>query len=265
MGFVPDNIDQLKLALKSMSENWGMQTNRLDTKTKFIYLTHSYEELCAIMEQNGLSQEEKAYATHRWFNKETSEICEFLFKENGAVLASIETNMIDHTDCFIHGEPYDIKISVFPNKITYRDADNLDFRDRRDELIRWFYMNQSSGQRNCFNNRIFIVCCGDTVYERNYMKIDFPQIEMKIKTYLGYLSEGGDVHEIEVSSRDGIRHKVKSEIITIKPYATRFFEDPGNLKCPNYGANYDLKVSTRDMFRGSILCRCPKCNHYDRI
>ncbi len=62
-------------------------------------------------------------------------------------------------DFFLFNIPFDHKTSVFPRqfKKTFLYA-----KDHKEELIEWFYKNQSAGKRQHYKNRLFIV-----VYAKN--------------------------------------------------------------------------------------------------
>ncbi len=261
----PPIINELKKALEDLPETWSRQTNYMDNITHFIYSIHSYGELCKEMDAEKFDANQRAYTIHRWFNTEISILHEQLFIKHGAEGASFDVNKMQHTDCYIQGKPFDIKSTVYPSRCTPIDPDELDTREKRNELIRWFYHNQSRGQRYCFNNRIFIVCCGDSVIERNSLKLDYSQVELKVKAYMKYLLDGGKVNELNVSAENGEMHRVKSELILIKPYATKLCESPEELTCPKCGSHYDLKVSTVRATKGSIVRECASCGNIEKI
>lgn len=256
---------QLNGAAEKVSEKWKIQNNKDDRETNIIYQIDSYEELLKYGELHHFSEETAQYAVHRWYNVKTSEVCERIFVEYGATKATDEENL-NHIDIFINNVPFDVKISVFPrNKEVQEKKLDLRLRKDKDELIKWFYKNQSSGQRNCFNNRIFIVCEGKTHNESIRLKQDFDQMEMKIQAYMENLQcTKYPFNEVEVQSPDGKEETVKADIITISPQSTDIKDILFNKTCPKCGSKYRLLVIREGDYKGNIILKCTntKCKGF---
>ena len=113
-------------------------------------------------------------------------------------------------DFYINGEPFDLKVTAFPDGETF----NMKTRKGRDQLIEWFYKNQSQGGRKHFGNRLFIVCDGSSTMNKLYMKTRFDIIEQRIKNYMKYL----DTHPfntVTLMDGDDFYPSIKSDIIYI--------------------------------------------------
>lgn len=265
MDFTND-IMQLSGAVEALSENWPRQTNRLDNATRFIYRINAYSELIKCAEMGRLSKESKQYALHRWYNNKTSKVCERIFVEYGARKATIEEDL-HHTDIFINGIPFDVKLSVFPQNSTVRKM-HLDLKRRNDRnrLIEWFYSNQSSEQRNCFNNRIFVVCKGINSAENSKLKQSFDQMDVKIKAYMKYLAQTGYAfNDVKVHSSDGQERIVKSDIITINQESENLKERLWTERCPICNGRYQLMVARLATYSGNIIMKCPNCRGYTNV
>lgn len=209
--------EELAGAFEALNGNWISQRNDLDNKTRFIYRIQSYAELCLAEGMADLSDSEKQYALHRWYNHKTSKVCERIFINYGAKRASEQEDYMEHIDLFIGGIPFDIKLSVFPSNPEINRM-NLDMKKRcdRNKLIEWFYENQSSGQRRCYNNRIIVVCYGKNKKEKYWLKQNFDQMDVKIQAYLCELAQNDyKFNEVEIKDKDGKSITVKADVIII--------------------------------------------------
>ena len=259
-------LQQLAGVMESLSENWPRQNNDLDNATRFIYRIRTYADLLQSDEMRRLSDENKQYALHRWYNTKTSKVCERIFVEYGAVSATRDEDL-HHTDIYINGVPFDVKVSVFPQNITVRNM-NLDLKRRADKnrLIQWFYGNQSSEQRNCFNNRLFVVCEGNNTTENNRLKQSFDQMDVKIQTYMEYLRQiNYTFNEVIVHSRDGQERTVKSDIITISQESHNLKDRLLIERCPTCNSRYSLMVARLAAYSGNIIMKCPNCEGYINV
>jgi len=261
-----DDIQQLDGAVEALSENWSKQNNESDNVTRFIYRVNTYYELLQCPEMIALSDEEQQYALHRWYNNKVSKVCERIFVEYGAVPATRDEDL-HHTDIYINDMPFDVKVSVFPKNRYVQDM-NLDLKRRRakDRLIQWFYRNQSSEQRNCFNNRIFVVCEGQDFYQNCRLKQNYDQMEVKIKAYMQYLQQTNyTFNEVVVQSKDGIKKTVNSDIIAISQDGHNLKERLAIERCPQCSGHYELMVARLAAYSGNIIMKCPKCNNYINV
>lgn len=260
MEFFTD-LQQLEGAIENLSENWHRQNNNQDNLTRFIYRINSYTELMQSEEMGRLTEENKQYALHRWYNNKTSKVCERIFVEYGAIQAN-RNDDLHHIDVYINGVAFDIKVSVFPQNGEVQDM-NLDLKLRKDKnrLIQWFYRNQSSEQRNCFNNRIFIVCKGNNAIENSRLKQNFDQMDVKISAYMKYLRQIDYlVNEVPVRSSDGQERVVKADIITISQDSENLKERLLNDRCPRCNGRYHLMIARLEIYRGNTFMTCPNCS-----
>lgn len=260
------DLQQLEGVIEALSENWSRQNNSQDNLTRFIYRISSYTELMQCEEMGRLTDEDKQYALHRWYNSKTSKVCERIFVEYGAIAAN-QNDDFHHIDVYINGVPFDIKVSVFPQNWTVQNM-HLDLKRRadRNRLIKWFYSNQSSEQRNCFNNRIFIVCNGNNVIENSRLKQSFDQMDVKINAYMEYLRQTDyAVNEVSVRSSDGQERVVKAEIITVNQESENLKERLLYDICPNCNSRYRLMIARLEAYRGNTIMKCPNCNGYINV
>lgn len=147
--------------------DWKMQNNQYDKRTNFIYKMKTLSDCLREIERTGV---DKNYALHRWYNFKTSEYCEYIFCDYGAVH---EKNKYNHdVDIYINGIPFDVKLTVYPAILSNRPYD-LTNREGRDDMIRWFYKNQSQESRKQLLNRIYVVCDGSNSKANMKMKSDF--------------------------------------------------------------------------------------------
>lgn len=197
----------LRKALEMISSDWGIQSDRADRKTNFIYHMNSLQECLQEIERSGVHRD---YALHRWYNYQTSVRCEQLFCECGAVH---EKDVYHHdVDIYIDGIPFDVKLTVYPAKLASKRYD-LKKRSGKNALIRWYYRNQSQQSRKQMSNRLYVVCNAESSYEKMAMKSNFDLMRERISAYMNYVREHG-FNEITITDK-GRDYLVKSDIIRL--------------------------------------------------
>ena len=197
----------LKKTMEIISANWKMQNNTYDRATNFIYSMESLEECLKEIERRNVNKE---YALHRWYNYMTSVHCEYIFCEYGAVH---EEDKYNHdVDIYIDGIPFDVKITVYPAKLWSRPYD-LSTREGKNEMIRWYYANQSQQSRKQMLNRLYVVCDARTPYENMVMKSNFDLMRERISAFMKYVKEHG-LNEITITDC-GKDYRLKSDIIRL--------------------------------------------------
>lgn len=195
----------LQKTMQIISANWEMQNNNNDKETNFIYTVDSLEECLNEIERTSVNKE---YALHRWYNYMTSIQCEYIFCEYGAVH---EKNQYNHdVDIYIDGVPFDVKLTVYPAKLSSRPYD-LSTRAGKNDMIRWYYANQSQQSRKQMLNRLYVVCDAPTSYENMVMKSNFDLMRQRISAYMKYVREHG-INELIIKD-GGKEYKLKSDII----------------------------------------------------
>ena len=147
--------NDLKQALLLIDSNWSMQNNFYDKRTNFIYSCETLSECLSKIDSLGV---DKNYALHRWYTYKTSVEVEYIFCDYGAVH---ETDKYNHdVDIFIENIPFDVKLTVYPKALSSRPYD-LNSRDGKNDMIRWFYEHQSQEGRKQILNRLYVVCDGE--------------------------------------------------------------------------------------------------------
>lgn len=203
----PQLENDLKETLSLISPDWKMQNNSLDAETKFIYNMNSLQECLDEIEKPRVDRD---YALHRWYNYMTSIYCEEIFCDYGAVH---EADKYNHdVDIYIGGVPFDVKLTVYPAKLSSRPYD-LKKRRGRNELIRWYYENQSQEDRKQMLNRLYVVCDAASAQENMAMKSNFDLMRQKISAYMNYIKEHS-LNEITITDA-GKEYHLKSEIILL--------------------------------------------------
>ncbi len=192
---------------KMISADWSMQNNYQDRRTNFIYRTATLDDCLEQIKLTGVDQD---YALHRWYNYMTSVKCEHLFCEFGAIH---EEDIYNHdVDIYIGREPFDVKLTIYPAKLSDRPY-NLRTRQGKNQMIKWYYANQSQQARKQLLNRLYVVCDGANAYECLQMKSDFPLLRQKIKAFMETALTDG-VNSITITD-NGRSYPLRSEIIYI--------------------------------------------------
>ena len=199
--------EDLKRCLKLISADWKMQNNGSDRATNFIYKAKTLDECLEMIHQNGVEQD---YALHRWYNYMTSVAVENIFCEFGAVH---EKDLYNHdVDIYIDGIPFDVKLTIYPAKLSGRPYD-LKSRQGRNQMIKWYYQNQSQQGTKQVLNRLYVVCDGKTAYDCLKMKSDFVTLRKKISVFMKYIAEHG-INKIIITD-NGKDYELYSDIIHI--------------------------------------------------
>lgn len=203
-----NNLEQdLVNCLKLISADWKMQNNYMDRRTNFIYSCETLDECLNQIQATGV---DKAYALHRWYNYMTSVACENLFCDYGAIH---EEDIYNHdVDIFINGVPFDVKLTIYPAKLSNRPF-NLKTRAGKNNMIEWYYANQSQQSRKQMLNRLYVVCDGKDAYECLQMKSDFPLLREKISAFMQNALNFG-VNSVSISD-NGVTYNLQSDIIYI--------------------------------------------------
>lgn len=205
---VPNIEQDLKECLKLISANWKKQGDELDKKTKFIYETETLQECLDLIQKKGADRD---YALHRWYNHKTSVHCEYIFCEFGA---EHEENVYNRdVDIYIDQTPFDVKLTVYPAKLSNRPYD-LRTREGKNEMIQWYYANQSQGQRKQLINRLYVVCDGRNQEERLRLKSEFELLRKEISSFMSYVKEK-ELNQITITDDFGNNYPVYSDLIYV--------------------------------------------------
>jgi len=188
---------EIKRALDYVGERWQKQNDELDNLTKFVYDIDNLDFIITICKKKEIDLN---YALHRWYNFQCAEYHESLFCKNGAVKE--QDGRHKTIDFYINNVPFDLKTSVYPKK--FKPNTDLSKRKNKNELIVWFYRNQSRESRQHFDNRLFLVC------EDLAGKSNFDLIEEKIKAFINFSNKNG-FNQIEINNR-----LIFSDIIWVK-------------------------------------------------
>lgn len=199
--------DDLKKCRAMISADWKMQNNWADRNTNFIYKAQTLEEC---LDKIASFRADKDYALHRWYNYMTSIAVKNLFCEFGAIH---KEELYNHdVDIYIDDIPFDVKLTVYPAKL-YDRPYNLSTRIGKNEMIKWYYANQSQQSRKQLLNRLYVVCDGKNNEERLTMKSDFDLLRSKIKSFMTYIREHG-LNKVTITDY-GKDYELYSDIIYI--------------------------------------------------
>ena len=197
--------EDLKKTMEIISASWNMQNNSYDKASNFIYQMKSLNECLREIERRNVNRE---YALHRWYNYMTSIQCEYIFCEYGAVH---DTNKYNHdVDIYIDDIPFDVKLTVYPAKLSSRPYD-LTTREGKNEMIRWYYANQSQQNKKQMLNRLYVVCDARSPYENMVMKSNFDLMRRRIADFMQNVKSNG-LNEIVITDC-GRDYKLMSDII----------------------------------------------------
>jgi hypothetical protein len=172
--------EEIRSALNYMNEDWQMQTNCLDSTTRFIYKSNTIAEIEYYCAQYSV---ELNYALHRWYNFNCAKIHEEIFIKLGAIKESDSYHKT--IDFYLFDVPFDLKTTYFPMAIKDKTNYSLTDREGKNSLILWLYANQSKQSRFHLENRLFIVC------ENLESKSNFETIEKRVKQFIDFSKQNG--------------------------------------------------------------------------
>ena len=200
--------NELPKALELIDANWIKQNSEYDKKSNFIYNTNTLSEVINKAKENNVPVD---YAIHRWYNFHTSITCEKIFTEYGAIKEQNLKNK--EIDIYIDGIPYDVKLTVYPKKLSYYRPFDLNTRYGKDGMARWMYKNQSQENRKHLKNRLFIVCDGKNAFDNLKLKSNFNIIRKQIEDFMENRVNG--LNKITITDENN-KFIVYSDIIYIK-------------------------------------------------
>ncbi len=159
--------------------SWGRkQSDDWDKQTDFIYETDSFESL--LKETKEFNLDLKYYALNRWFNYWSAKAVEYIFSTHTNVYPN-ENSYDKLVDFKINDISFDHKTSVFPKGFN----NSFDYaQENKNELIEWFYSNQSQQRRKHLKNRLFIVLFDNKSDEHWKLKAEIPLLKDAIDNYM---------------------------------------------------------------------------------
>lgn len=162
---------------------WGQKQNdKMDQITDFIYKTQNFEDLLnhyeSKLKQLPDSEMIFQYMLNRWYNFWSAKAVEFMFSLSNIVKPH-EDKFNKYIDFYIKNIPFDLKMSVYPQKFPQKFSNDVNKVD----LVKWLYKEQSKERRQHFHNRLFIIY-HKTDGNHWMLKADLQWLNYYVKTYL---------------------------------------------------------------------------------
>lgn len=193
---------ELKKRLAEPEMPWGRRQNdEWDKSTDFIPSTPTWAGLVERLQ--GEPPEVRRYAVNRWFNYwSTTAVKSIFYSLPGVVPAKDKDWSVDFS---INGIRFDHKTSVYPKGFPHPLAMAQRYPI---SLIRWLYINQSTGRRYHDANRLFVVLYGTSPQaEHRKLRAELALIRTAIEQYV----QGFDAHKLVWMSNG--RRLILSDII----------------------------------------------------
>jgi hypothetical protein len=163
---------------------WGRKQNdQYDKLTNFVYSISLFEDVLKETEnrfkKDSVHQNIANYALNRWYNFWSAQAVEKIFCSLPNVKPALDEKdkLVDFS---IDGVTFDHKTSVFPKNFPHPINEAI---KKTDELIKWFYKNQSQQQRKHLKNRLFIVLYSSDG-EHWKLKADISWLKERIEKYM---------------------------------------------------------------------------------
>lgn len=180
-------LTQIETELKKRCQfayHWGRFQNDVeDSKTNFIYEILYFEDLMSEIRRKFQNHHDyealTQYSLNRWYNFWSATAVERIFTQSSDVKANPDSKD-RYKDFEIKGIPFDHKSSVFPKSYPH----SIEFAiENPEDLITWFYTNQSQQKRQHFKNRLFIVFFHPSGAHWK-LKAELTWLQSKIEEYL---------------------------------------------------------------------------------
>ena len=195
--------EELQKCLTKLSNEWPYQNNKDDQKTNFIYKCNTVDE---VIKYSNYYHADLNYALHRWYNFQTSIQVEQIFCTLGAIK---EKNKYHHDiDIYVQNTPFDVKLTVYPSKLNH--IYDVTTREGKNQLINWFYNNQSKENRKQIVNRLYVVVDGKNNLA---LKSNKDLIYPRIYNYMAYTNKYG-LNQLFIKL-DGNFYKIFSDLIYV--------------------------------------------------
>jgi len=163
---------------------WGRKQNdQYDKLTNFVYSISLFEDVLKETEnrfkKDSVHQNIANYALNRWYNFWSAQAVEKIFCSLPNVKPALDEKdkLVDFS---IDGVTFDHKTSVFPKNFPHPINEAI---KKTDELIKWFYKNQSQQQRKHLKNRLFIVLYSSDG-EHWKLKAEISWLKERIEKYM---------------------------------------------------------------------------------
>lgn len=176
---------ELQELSKSIPLNWGsIQNNKTDSRINMFNFSAKYQLEKAII---NLSESEKIYYRRRWFIWQCSRVDEYLFYKEINVKKNPESKD-QNWDIEFNNDlklRFDVKGTIVPKSM----RENFKTSDE-ENIINFYYNNQSRGVRFNFQNRLFIVHHSDNKPERSmYLRCHWELKEEAFKNFSQNISQ----------------------------------------------------------------------------
>jgi hypothetical protein len=165
----------------------GVQNDRRDRATNFVYRTASFDDLLAKVEQKfGRNPDHEKwfdYTLNRWYNYWSAKAVEGIFSSLDLVTPARDSK--DRlVDFYIGHIKFDLKTSIFPQGFGH----SLDYAQQHPKaLIEWFYRHQSRQRRRHLRNRLFLVLF-DRAGQHWKLKAEITWLKALIEQYVSRFS-----------------------------------------------------------------------------
>jgi hypothetical protein len=207
---------QAKSVIPYLKRSWKMQNDVEDKKTNFIYKSDGIEDI--LYEHKVRNNFDLNYAMQRYYNYVTSIQIEKIFT-NIQGCEREEDIKNKEVDFWYFGIPFDLKVTSFPKRFGKSRDEFVNEREYRNEMIRWFYKNQSKDGRNLNQNRIFFVCQngdGKNSYDNQLLKSDFIRINNYVQCFAVFNQKLKDNNKQVFNQLEIDGKMVTSEVIIFK-------------------------------------------------
>ena len=172
--------------------NWGsIQNDKTDSKIN-MFSIHSFQELEEAVLL--LPEDNKNYFRRRWYLWKCAQCDEYLFYKYNNI--NKNPNPLDQEyDVEFFGNKefrFDIKGTVIPRDLRYKPL--IIDKTLIEKMISFFYTQQSTGVRNNYQNRLFIVHHSESNQNREMYLRAYWEFKDKVYTeYINYLKKSPKV------------------------------------------------------------------------
>lgn len=185
----------------SLRSKWGIADREIQDRyvRKFPRLSRMHQAINDDLRKNPYLAEIRDQSTASWYNHWSTILIENHIGTHRNVVPTLSP--IKGLDIFFQGLPFDLKVSSFPKRLSFRQ-----YAGNHRNLATWLYEHQSHTRFGA-HNRIYLVLADRTDLSLSW------RLKSKITLISSHLDEFFD--QAEVSSRDRITFRFRSR--TFKP------------------------------------------------
>jgi len=176
----------------NMKIKWGAIQNKEYDKRTNPFSIYRFNQLIDYIMNKLTDNYERDYCFCRWWRCWGAMCDEYCFCSKGKAVPNPnkKDKMWDFKFNNVGGlnTEFDLKSTRIPNKFTDKERDY--YINNPEELIKWYYEEQSTQSRYGLQNKLYLVHIADNQCEENMLRVDFDRKQEVIDNYFKRIESG---------------------------------------------------------------------------